>query len=112
MCKCSQKNCDLEVFENSDKCILHCEKDDWHENVMVKGKFLVKINEFLEYSLSKEEQRKKDKDFWIQDSFDFVCEEYIFPEIDFGYFDNFKKISLYFSKCKFIGKTKFSNIMG
>jgi uncharacterized protein YjbI with pentapeptide repeats len=31
MCKCSQENCDLEVFENSDKCILHCEKDDWYE---------------------------------------------------------------------------------
>ncbi len=31
MCKCSQKNCDLEVFENSDKCILHCEKDDWYK---------------------------------------------------------------------------------
>lgn len=28
MCKCSQENCDLEVFENADKCILHCEKDD------------------------------------------------------------------------------------
>ncbi len=29
MSKCSCGNCDLEVFENSDKCILHCEKDDW-----------------------------------------------------------------------------------
>jgi hypothetical protein len=29
MCKCSQENCDLKVFENSDKCILHCEKDKW-----------------------------------------------------------------------------------
>jgi uncharacterized protein YjbI with pentapeptide repeats len=31
MCKCNQRNCDLDVFENSDKCILHCEKDDWYE---------------------------------------------------------------------------------
>ena len=31
MCKCSQENCDFEVFENSNKCILHCEKDDWYE---------------------------------------------------------------------------------
>jgi hypothetical protein len=31
MCKCNQRNCDLEVFENSNKCILHCEKDDWLE---------------------------------------------------------------------------------
>lgn len=31
MSKCSCENCNLEVFENSNKCILHCEKDDWHE---------------------------------------------------------------------------------
>lgn len=31
MCKCSQENCNLEVFESRDKCILHCEKDDWYE---------------------------------------------------------------------------------
>ena len=31
MCKCSQENCDLEVFESRDKSILHCEKDDWYE---------------------------------------------------------------------------------
>lgn len=30
MSKCSCKDCDLEVFENSDKCILHCEKDGWN----------------------------------------------------------------------------------
>ncbi|MGB5918267.1 hypothetical protein [Arcobacter sp.] len=28
MCICSQDNCESEVFENNDKCILHCEKDD------------------------------------------------------------------------------------
>jgi len=30
MSKCSCNECDLEVFENSDKCILHCEKDGWN----------------------------------------------------------------------------------
>ena len=31
MSKRSCANCDLEVFDdNSDKCILHCEKDDWY----------------------------------------------------------------------------------
>ena len=29
MSQCSCKNCDLEVFENSDKCIFHCEKSTW-----------------------------------------------------------------------------------
>lgn len=32
MNKCNCGNCDLEVFENSDKCILHCEKDDWFKH--------------------------------------------------------------------------------
>ncbi|MFW2591316.1 hypothetical protein ACN5PC_05260 [Aliarcobacter butzleri] len=32
MNKCSCGNCDLEIFENSDKCILHCEKDDWFKH--------------------------------------------------------------------------------
>jgi hypothetical protein len=27
---CVIENCDLENFENKDKCILHCEKDDWY----------------------------------------------------------------------------------
>jgi hypothetical protein len=31
MCKCRQRDCELEVFEKSDKCILHCEKDDWYK---------------------------------------------------------------------------------
>jgi hypothetical protein len=44
MCKCSQENCDLEVFENSDKCILHCEKDDWYD-VDDKNKNWDKSNE-------------------------------------------------------------------
>ncbi|MDX4064552.1 hypothetical protein Q6A91_00805 [Aliarcobacter skirrowii] len=29
MVKCSYGNCDLEVFENSDKCILHSDKENW-----------------------------------------------------------------------------------
>ncbi len=29
MAKCSYGNCDLEVFENSDKCILHSNKKNW-----------------------------------------------------------------------------------
>lgn len=38
MCKCSQENCNLEVFENNDKCILHCKKDDWYEEYNEKSK--------------------------------------------------------------------------
>ena len=28
MTKCSFKDCNQEVYDDSDKCILHCEKDD------------------------------------------------------------------------------------
>lgn len=28
---CVIYNCDLDNFENKDKCILHCEKDDWYD---------------------------------------------------------------------------------
>ncbi|RXJ99022.1 hypothetical protein CRV02_12570 [Arcobacter sp. CECT 8989] len=28
---CSIENCNLENFEDKDKCILHCEKDDWYK---------------------------------------------------------------------------------
>ena len=31
MSKCSCENCNLEVFENSDKCILHCDKTKYHK---------------------------------------------------------------------------------
>jgi len=30
MGKCSIKNCENECFEQEDKCILHCEKNDWY----------------------------------------------------------------------------------
>ena len=29
MSKCSCNECDLEVFENNNRCIFHCEKDNW-----------------------------------------------------------------------------------
>ncbi|MFA6739987.1 MAG: hypothetical protein WCR78_00735 [Arcobacteraceae bacterium] len=46
MCKCSQRDCDLEVFENSDKCILHCEKDDWYRKL--------EYNNHKDWSMSKD----------------------------------------------------------
>jgi len=31
MSTCSLENCEYECFEQENKCILHCEKDDWYE---------------------------------------------------------------------------------
>ena len=56
MCKCSQENCNLEVFENANKCILHCEKDDsknmnfWNEfssYIDRDSKESIKISNFI-----------------------------------------------------------------
>ena len=32
---CSYKNCEREVFEFSDKCIRHCEKDSWYDEIIL-----------------------------------------------------------------------------
>jgi len=30
MSQCDCEKCELDVFEDNKKCILHCEKDDWY----------------------------------------------------------------------------------
>ncbi len=60
MSKCSCKECDLEVFENSDKCILHCEKDDWRAKI--PDKELEKI--FSEKPILSAEYKIKLELFW------------------------------------------------
>ncbi|AXX88982.1 hypothetical protein CKA55_01390 [Arcobacter suis] len=54
MCKCSQRDCELEVSGNSDKCILHCEKDDWYR----KSEY----NNHKDWSMSKD----KIEYFWTE----------------------------------------------
>ena len=81
MSKCSCENCNLEVFENSDKCILHCDKTKYHKTEdtilgpMVKCEdsiyhqfydILIKNNKafYSKYSISTgEEKRMILKDF-------------------------------------------------
>ena len=46
MCKCSQRDCDLKVFENTNKCILHCEKNDWYKKYDEKSEHY-KIHKML-----------------------------------------------------------------
>jgi hypothetical protein len=96
MNKCICENCDLEVFENSDKCILHCEKDDWN-----KYKETKEGREFWEKILSEkikkddynfsyiifpyfyfEKIEKKDNNFYTLDSFNFFekDKEYVFEK--------------------------------
>jgi hypothetical protein len=102
MCKCSQKNCDLEVSENK-KCVLHCEKDDWYE-VDDKGK------------KNWDKSEEKIQLFW--NKFETVVENSEnneFIEINFPPCENLiKKIQnnveverFFFRRCKFIGTLSF-----
>ncbi|MEV9499167.1 pentapeptide repeat-containing protein [Aliarcobacter butzleri] len=61
MNKCSCKDCNLEVFEDNDKCILHCEKDDWYEEYeSKKPKYFDNTCPKNNWNLSKE----KINNFW------------------------------------------------
>ncbi|MDK2040358.1 pentapeptide repeat-containing protein [Aliarcobacter butzleri] len=61
MSKCCCGNCTLEVFENSDKCILHCEKYDWYEEYESKNpKYFDNTCPKNNWNLSKE----KINNFW------------------------------------------------
>lgn len=60
MKECSHKDCNLEVFENSNKCILHCEKDDWRHKIPYKE--LEKT--FSETAIFSAECKTKLKHFW------------------------------------------------
>ncbi|MGD9553573.1 MAG: hypothetical protein AB7D96_08255 [Arcobacteraceae bacterium] len=81
MSQCSCKNCDLEVFENSDKCILHCEKDSNFSNAEL---FLQKI---IRLTFQKT-----------------VLENIVFPSVDTEDLNRFKKEKVTFKQCKFQGK--------
>lgn len=86
MCKCSQKNCNLEVFENSDKCILHCEKNDSFYNEM----FFYSFYEYIEREkkeLENSQQEIKETIFLIRDI--------IFPNILNNDFEELSKEVFY-----------------
>lgn len=108
MCKCSQENCNLEVSENSDKCILHCEKNDWYKKFDKDSisyeihKALFKTNNDWLHSSANIEL------FWIKFNeisqkkleIDFKCyfDKVIFPSMEYG---NYPKVDIY--KIKFLG---------
>ncbi|MGE3300315.1 MAG: hypothetical protein AB7I39_07720, partial [Arcobacter sp.] len=60
MKECSHKDCNLEVFENSNKCILHCEKDDWIPKISNEES----KNFFSKIPILSPECKTKLKHFW------------------------------------------------
>lgn len=77
MKKCSHPNCYLEVFENNDKCIFHCEKDGWF-TINEKNKKNwneKKVNEFWETIRNYIKFRQNNYQ-WIN-----YFDSFIFPDI-------------------------------
>ncbi len=105
--KCGFVGCEYEKFKNSDKCIFHCEKEDWYTTNTDGSK---KWNDGLVSEFWKEIREKKIKNE------DYYFSYYIFPEFEeysginnpFNFF-TFEKV-LDFSNSKFLGNANFSNI--
>jgi hypothetical protein len=116
MCKCSQENCNLEVFENNDKCILHCEKDDWNklDENEIKTRQQKFNEEFLKYCSSSEDGEIKE--FHFYDTFNLLKEidngKFFFRQCHFHglfMFDNYLKEHCFFlGNCFFYGDIDFS----
>lgn len=88
MRECSHDNCKKEVFNDGDKCIFHCEKDDWftvkdREKVWHEKEF---VKKFWEEVREKMEVEKSDEFFKHDFSY------FIFPKFEeYNPLDNFKK---------------------
>jgi uncharacterized protein YjbI with pentapeptide repeats len=99
MSKRSCENCELEVFENSDKCILHCDKTKYYEKkyelnptqILSKDKMLKKFEtKFIE-----KYQKKINED-------NLILSDIHFPEDSFSkLLEKINSISIIFHKCKF-----------
>ncbi|MCG3657915.1 pentapeptide repeat-containing protein [Aliarcobacter butzleri] len=115
MSKCCCGNCTLEVFENSDKCILHCEKDDWFdENGKLKEHFRIIRNNFYEqigiyFEHTKKLNEEKTKEtirnpfITIKGDFNTPLENIQFPDVNFSNFYFWQYSDLYFRNCTFYG---------
>ncbi|MFW0702260.1 pentapeptide repeat-containing protein [Aliarcobacter butzleri] len=125
MNKCSCGNCDLEVFENSDKCIFHCEKDEnFLANVSYVKDYYEKFYSFIiEISEKRKEYFKNSDIYYEMDEKDlkkYEIKDFIFPSfknkiflcLDGEYNESVnllsnrteKNIDIKFENCKFLGK--------
>lgn len=125
MSKCSCKDCDLEVFENSDKCILHCEKD---EIFLINTEYVKEFHYvFYHFINNISNERQKFFDEAGEDEKDlkkYEIKNFIFPNFknntllclneeddeNVNIFSNIieKNIDVVFKKCMFLGDFDFS----
>lgn len=85
---CTIEDCDLEIFEDKDKdkCILHCKKDDWFNNI--NGE--IKWNKRKIKSFWKAVQYEFNKIYYyrIRAADDNYMQNYTFEEVNFPEFQN------------------------
>lgn len=113
---CSLENCDNTCFEQEDKCILHCEKDDWYEIKDIKkdwSKSTEKVKLFWE-TINKEIEGVNSAIMGSKNKGSYELKKVIFPESiyeDNDFFQNLdKEANIDFKECKFLGFTDFSLI--
>lgn len=111
ICKCQSCNSEFDeeeyqITQDENKCILHCNKDNWNINDNTKffDKFKVYIDKYEKDINNQKDILEKDPyfDYNILMSNDFI--EIHFPKIftsSIFYSDFFRKNSLYFNKCVF-----------
>ncbi|MGE0050860.1 MAG: hypothetical protein AB7S49_04980 [Arcobacter sp.] len=99
MSKCSCKDCDLEVFENSDKCILHCDKTKYYEKRYEQNPTQILSKD----KMLKEFERKFIEKYQKEIDVDILILSYIyFPEDSFNkLLERINSISIQFFGCKF-----------
>ena len=130
MLKCSQEHCELEVFENSNKCILHCEKSKIFDNERVISEFekqfqflIKKENEkniFYEeatrsHCMIQKEVKKifNPKSKYIVESIDdlpYFIRNIVFPSFSENIFIDLEYRNINFTNCKFFGKNNLNLI--
>ncbi|MCG3654295.1 hypothetical protein [Aliarcobacter butzleri] len=99
MNKCNCGNCDLEVFENSDKCIFHCDKTKYYEN-----KYELNHTQILSKDkMLKEFETKFIEIYYKEINEDILILSYIhFPEDSFNkLLEIINSIRIQIFKCKF-----------
>ncbi|MCT7628075.1 hypothetical protein N5U97_05435 [Aliarcobacter butzleri] len=105
MNKCSCGNCDLEVFENSDKCILHCDKTKYYKN-----KYELNHTQILSKDkMLKEFETKFIEIYYKEINEDILILSYIhFPEDSFNkLLERINSIRIHIFKCKFYENIEF-----
>ncbi len=118
--ECSHSDCEIKTFSGTDKCIFHCKKDDWYEEVNDKKIWNKKL-----VAKFWEEFKEHKPTIAINQT---IFSEYIFPTFKrnmstngvlfdvigfYSFLDNRyvkKLLSLTFSKCKFLGDGEIINI--